>query len=141
MRKVRYNRLSNQIVGNAGLYFICYKLSKLGWNVLPTSRNTKGVDIVIFSRDGKRMHTVQVKSLSKNPPVPFGNSLNGLISEYLIICRNVSYEVPEIYISETNKIRNYIRQGRKEGRSSYWLRPNDYVDFKDKWNIIGRGFD
>jgi len=29
---------SNQLVGNVGLYYICYELSKRDWNVLPTSR-------------------------------------------------------------------------------------------------------
>jgi hypothetical protein len=29
----------NQLTGNIGLYYICYELSKRGWNALPTSRN------------------------------------------------------------------------------------------------------
>ena len=33
----------NQLVGNVGLYYICYELSRLGWNVLPTSRNARGI--------------------------------------------------------------------------------------------------
>jgi len=42
-----------QVVGNAGLFYVSYELSKRGWNVLPTSRNTRGIDIIIFSQDGK----------------------------------------------------------------------------------------
>ena len=34
-----------QITGNVGLYFICYKLSRWGWNVLPTSRNARGIEL------------------------------------------------------------------------------------------------
>ena len=41
-------KLPTQITGNAGLYYVCYELTKRGWNVLPTSRNAKGVDIVIY---------------------------------------------------------------------------------------------
>ena len=55
---------NNQIVGNIGLYFVCYRLSCLGWNVMPTARNAKGIDIVIYSQDAKRTHTIQVKSLN-----------------------------------------------------------------------------
>jgi hypothetical protein len=40
-----------QTIGNIGLYYACYRLSLFGWNVLPTSRNTKGIDIFIFSQD------------------------------------------------------------------------------------------
>jgi hypothetical protein len=44
-------KVSNQLVGNMGLYYICYELSKRGWNTLPTSRNARGIDIVIYSQD------------------------------------------------------------------------------------------
>jgi hypothetical protein len=44
------NIRDNQLVGNIGLYYICYELSRLGWNVLPTSRNARGIDLVIYSR-------------------------------------------------------------------------------------------
>lgn len=30
--------------GNIGLYFACYQLAKLGWNVMPTARNVRGAD-------------------------------------------------------------------------------------------------
>jgi hypothetical protein len=31
--------VSNQIVGNIGLYYVCYRLSCFGWNAMPTARN------------------------------------------------------------------------------------------------------
>lgn len=46
-------RLDNQIVGNAGLYYVCYRLSLLGWNVMPTARNARGIDVVAYSGDVK----------------------------------------------------------------------------------------
>ena len=70
-------KLDGQIVGNAGLYFTCYRLSLLGWNVMPTARNARGIDVVAYSRDGKRYIGIQVKSLSKRVPVPLGTSLDG----------------------------------------------------------------
>ncbi len=33
---------------NAGLYYTCYPLSLLGWNVMPTARNARGVDIIAY---------------------------------------------------------------------------------------------
>ena len=35
-----------KIVGNIGLSYACFKLSELGWNVMPTSRNARGIDVV-----------------------------------------------------------------------------------------------
>jgi len=66
--------MNSQIVGNVGLYFVCYELSKRSWNVMPTARNAKGVDIIAYNIEASRYIGVQVKSLSKKNPVPLGNS-------------------------------------------------------------------
>jgi hypothetical protein len=132
-------KISNQLVGNMGLYYICYELSKRGWNALPTSRNARGIDIVIYSQDAVRKYTIQVKALSKKAPVPLGNKLDNLYSDYLIICRNVVKQ-PEIFITKVAEIMASIHKGEKEGRFSYWLQPKDYERFKDNWDRIGRGF-
>ena len=72
----------NQLVGNAGLYYVCYELSKRGWNTMPTSRNARGVDVVIYDQKGSHSHTIQVKTLSKRNPAPFGRSLDSPIYIY-----------------------------------------------------------
>ena len=59
-----------QIVGNAGLFYVCHRLSALGWNAMPTSRNARGVDVMCYSIDGKTKHLIQVKSFSKKANVP-----------------------------------------------------------------------
>ena len=79
----------NQLVGNIGLYYVCYELSRRGWNAMPTSRNARGVDVVIYNQAGTESHTIQVKSLSKRNPAPFGGSLKSLIAEYIFIVNNV----------------------------------------------------
>ena len=43
-----------QVTGNAGLFYVSYQFAKRGWNVLPTSRNSKGPDLFIYSQDGKK---------------------------------------------------------------------------------------
>jgi len=141
MKKGKRRKPSNQIVGNTGLYYVCYELSKRGWNVLPTSRNTKGIDIIIFSEKAKRTHTIQVKSLSKKDPVPLGNNLENLFAEYLIICRRVFEEKAEVFIANIEELKNggLIHEGVKN--KSYWLQPKAYEKFKDNWDIIGEGYD
>jgi hypothetical protein len=57
--------LDPQITGNVGLYYCCYRLSLLGWNMMPTARNARGVDVIAYSRDASRVVGVQVKALSK----------------------------------------------------------------------------
>ena len=41
--------LAAKTVGNIGLFYVCYRLSRLGWSALPTTRNAKGIDIVLYS--------------------------------------------------------------------------------------------
>lgn len=130
---------SIQIVGNAGLYYICYELSKRAWNVLPTSRNARGVDILIYDQNAQRKYTIQVKSLSERNPVPLGNSKDNLIADFLIVTRNVMEGIgkPECYIMTPESIKDRIHEGNnKDGKKSYWLQPKDYEEFLDNWGII-----
>ncbi|MEG8946411.1 hypothetical protein [Rosettibacter firmus] len=141
MKKVNNHNRTNQIVGNMGLYYVCYELSKRGWNVLPTSRNAKGIDIVIYNQNAKRTHTIQVKTLSKKNPVPFGNNMDNLIAEYVIICRKVHDDKPEMFIISSSEVKEYIRTNSKNDKNSYWLQPTDYENYRDKWNAIGDGYE
>lgn len=134
------DKRASQLIGNIGLYYVCYELSKRGWNVLPTSRNARGVDIVIYSQDAKETHTIQVKALSKKSPVPLGEKLDNLIAEYFIICREVIGDRPTCFIAKTREIHNLIHRREKNGKVSFWFQPKDYDRFKDKWEIIGKGF-
>ncbi len=81
--------LANEVVGNISLHYVCYRLSKRGWNVMPISRNAWGIDVLIYSQYAWRSHTVQVKALSKAAPVPLGTNLDRLFGDFFVICRNV----------------------------------------------------
>lgn len=130
---------SKQVVGNVGLFYVCYELCKRGWNAMPTSRNARGIDIVIYSQDGERKHTIQAKSLTKRDPVPLGPHLKNLMGDYLIICRNV-FKEPEIFIASIDEIRERIHRGQNAKQQiSHWLQPKQYEEFKENWDVIGRG--
>ena len=76
-------KCDTQITGNTGLYYCCYRLSRLGWNVMPTARNARGVDIVIYTQDASRYLGIQVKTLSKRAAVPLGKSLDKVMGGLL----------------------------------------------------------
>lgn len=132
---------SAQIVGNAGLFYACYKLSMLGWNVMPTSRNARGIDVVCFSMDGTRLLSVQVKSLSKKNPVPIGVDLKNIMADYWIIVNELDSGNPQSYIMLPNEIKALAHRGEKEGRVSYWLQPKQYTEqsYHNRWDRIGSG--
>jgi hypothetical protein len=139
--KQRESGLNAQNVGNVGLYFVCYRLSRAGWNVMPTARNARGVDLLAYSQDAKRTFAVQVKALSKRSPVPLGTHLESLFGDFFIICRNIASDAPECFVLTPKEVRELAHRGEKEGRISYWLQPRQYEAeaFREAWDRVGSG--
>ena len=52
-------------VGNIGMYYAAYRLSQQCWNVMPTARNARGVDLLIYCVNAHIYKGIQVKALSK----------------------------------------------------------------------------
>jgi len=133
-------KLDSRVVGNAGLYYTCYQLSRLGWNAMPTARNARGIDIVAYSRDGKRYLGIQVKSLSQRAPVPLGVSIENLMGDFWVIINKVISD-PTAFILTPDEVKRLAHRGEKEGRISFWLHTNSYEkdEFRSAWARIGRG--
>ena len=133
--------LDPQLTGNVGLYYCCYRLSLLGWNVMPTARNARGVDIIAYSRDASRFVGVQVKALSKRNPVPLGTSLDKIMGDFWVIVNKVAAPTPSAFILLPSEVRERAHRGEKDGRVSYWLQPGDYEQdpFREAWERIGHG--
>jgi hypothetical protein len=93
----------------------CYRLSLLGWNVMPTARNARGVDIIAYSGDASRFIGVQVKALSKRSPVPLGLSLDKCMGDFWIIVTKATSE-PATYILTPSEVRANAHRGEKDGR-------------------------
>jgi hypothetical protein len=135
-------KLPLQIVGNAGLFYVCHKLSTLGWNAMPTSRNARGVDVMCFSMDGKRKLLLQVKSLSRRTPsVPLGKDTENFMADYWIIVTEATGNAPTCYILTPKQVRHLSRRGEKDGEVSFWLPYKRYTveDYREKWELIGFG--
>lgn len=143
--KVAKQRSSNQAVGNAGLFYVSYLLSRAGWNVLPTSRNARGIDALIYSSKGKRTESLQVKCLSKRAPVPLGTKQDSLFSNWFVICV-LGQDIPRCFLMKTDLVREraHMSSAAKSSRgiAAYWLQPNRYEEFEDGELVgIGSGLD
>ena len=134
-------KVPTQTIGNIGLYYVCYRLSLYGWNVMPTSRNAKGVDVLIFSQNASRKISIQVKTLSKRNPVPLGTSLNNLVADYVVVCVRNSPNEPVCYVMTSSEVKELAHRGEKNGKVSYWLQRPVYENdaYKGKWERIGHG--
>ena len=135
------NPLGPQLTGNVGLYYCCYRLSLLGWNVMPTTRNARGVDIIAYSRDASRFVGVQVKALSKRSAVPLGSSLDKIMGDFWVIVNKVATNAPSTFILLPSEVREGASSNEKDGRVSCWLEPRNYEQdtFREAWKRIGYG--
>jgi hypothetical protein len=111
-----------QVTGNVGLYWVCYHLSRLGWNAMPTSRNARGVDIIAYDRNCSHTVSIQVKTLSRKNPVPLGTSLDRVMGDFWVIVNNVATS-PVTYVLIPSGVKRLAHRGEKDGRISYWLQP------------------
>jgi len=131
----------NQITRNVGLYFVCYKLSKLGWKVLLEPKNTKGIDLTVFkSKENNNItKTVKVRALSKRDAVPLGKESDNFFADWLIVCQGV-YEVPKCFILQKKEIMALRHTDTKQetGETSCWLEFRDYEkkEFEENWGRI-----
>ena len=131
-----------QVVGNVGLYFAAYRLSQMGWNVMPTARNARGIDLLAYDATAGHYLGIQVKALSKLNPVPLGSSVENLLGNWWIIVSKAQADEPECFIMRPEEVKTLAHRGVNEsGVVSYWLQPNQYnkAEFRKAWDRIGRG--
>ncbi len=135
-------RLATQTVGNIGLYFVCYRLSQGGWNVMPTARNARGIDVLAYSQDGERVVTIQVKALSSRNAVLLGPSLDGFIADFVVVCRKVRTGSPESFVLTSREVIERAHRGGSADKPTYWLEMKAYEsdEFREQWDKIGTGF-
>lgn len=132
--------MDNQIKGNIGLYYLSYVLSKNGLNVLPTSRNARGIDLVAYrDNNNKRPILLQIKTISNGNAVPIGNSFINSYADYwaIVDLRNLKQE-PYIYVMNLEDVKKSITKNEKNGKTSLWLEKKSYVkdEYREKLEEI-----
>ena len=133
-------RLDKQVTGNVGLYYCCYQLSLMGWNVMLTARNARGVDIVIYNADATEYLGIQVKTLSGKHDVPLGSSLS-IMGHFWVILTEVASGVPKVFVLTPGDVRAGAVENQKDGKSAFWLSRKHYSQphFLEAWKQIGFG--
>ncbi len=84
--------IPTDLVGIAGVHYVAFELSRRKMIVLPTTRNTKGYDIVVLSPDGTRHAIIQVKSAQKRPnfwPMPKSDKVQSGSNDYCVLVRGI----------------------------------------------------
>lgn len=145
---------NKQLIGNIGLYYTSYQLSIRGWNVLITSRNAKGADIIAYDDDMKSI-SIQVKTNRKpgndiNAGTKYveGSEYNHFCDYYVYVLLPKEYEHlcsedginPECYILSKDDLGNPEpddNPGEKTGKVSWWFSKKKFINEGHKdWEII-----
>ncbi|MDR1871870.1 MAG: hypothetical protein LBS60_08145 [Deltaproteobacteria bacterium] len=95
---------NKQITGNIGIFYISYVLSLLDWNVLLTSRNSRGADLVISKNS--IIHALQVKSVSKNNDFSLGINYNDPLIDFWVLLLNARGDRPKVFVVPAEDIIN-----------------------------------
>jgi len=59
-------QVGGQVVGNIGMYYAAHRLSQHGWNVMPTSRNAREVNLLAYDVSAHIFKGIQVKASSQD---------------------------------------------------------------------------
>ena len=131
-------KLPQRLVRNAGVFYVCHRLSQMGWDAAPTARYAKGPNVVIEDQDSQRTWRLKVRSLSKRDPVPLGKDPN-IDADWVVVCTGVRGDSPRCYVltpREVSKLATRDMHG-----PNYWLEQRHYdtEEFAERWDRMGSG--
>lgn len=144
-RKFKQLTKNKQIIGNQGLHYVSFMLSRRGFNLAITARNAKGADILIYNDRCDSVKTIQVKSVTNRYSVNVGRTEDAeempqLICDYWIFV-NLGYETPRCYIFTRDEAQMIVERNYnvdQNDKFNWWLHPGDIYspDFEERWEKI-----
>lgn len=121
------SKISKQCVGSAALGLAQYRLSLMGWNVIPTSRNAMGADLYIADPNGVA-HPVQVKGIKNNKDWINAGAAGKGVCKWWIIVRGIGSDKEEVFVQTEEEV---IARKNKYG----WSEP--LPEALNAWHRIG----
>jgi hypothetical protein len=62
------------------------------------------------------------------------------MADFVIICAEIFSESPKVYILKGEEVKKMVKKMMKDNRVSYWLQPKDYERYRNRWEVIGKGY-
>jgi hypothetical protein len=119
-----------QFKGNVGIFLVCAELSKNNLIAMPTSRNTKGYDIVVLNPETNKSIGLQVKCTDKKEfPVmtsywrDFEKKIEGILCDFVFV--DISNpDKPRYFLLSDAEIKNLLKSKTENYLSKYKNRYN-----------------
>ncbi len=112
-------KISGIQTGISGEYFVAAELSRRGYPCSITIKNTKGIDILVSSKNSKRLIGIQVKSNQGNKKDWVLNEKAEEFAEdnlFYVFTSNLDKlnVIPDYYIVPSGIVASYIRKDHRE---------------------------
>lgn len=140
------------LTGVAGEYYVAAELWRKGYIASLTSKNTKGIDLLVSNQDGNRSASIQIKTnstglcswiLNKKSEEEYNDKL------FYVFVDLKDNDYPKYYVVKTNIVADYIRENHKkwlailgkkgQSKKDTNMRKFDLYDdvYKDAWDMLG----
>lgn len=117
MKKNYQMKLSKQLCGVAGEYYVAAELSRRGYLAAITLRNSEGVDILVSNPEGDKLISIQAKSTQNKRKWILNQKVENEKSEtkyfvFVNIPENLNLQ-PEYYIVSSKTLAKNIYDGHR----------------------------
>jgi hypothetical protein len=130
----------SQITGMRGVFLAAAYLSKLGFVVSPTSRNTAGADLLVTDQDCTRAMTVQVKANAKSSSFWLvGKEAVNLVSSthFYVLVNGCDGDEAEYFVVPSRVVAKRTRKIQRPNSVWYSIRLKDINAYRSKWKAFG----
>jgi hypothetical protein len=114
-------KLSKQLSGIAGEYYVAAELSRRGCLAAITLRNSDGVDILVSNESGEKTFSIQVKTTQNKRKWILGEKVeNDKAANKFYVFVNIQNDLnslPEYFIVKAKDLANHIYEGHRD-----WLK-------------------
>ena len=112
-----------------GVYYVYYKLSYLGWKIVPVEQELHQI------QKATKKFLIKIHSLTKIVPVPFSQGLTVLDTiDFLVICNNLQGQ-PNLIVMEPETVKKVIHIDTKK-KGKYWLQDRVYQKYDLKFDQV-----
>jgi hypothetical protein len=139
-------KLKNDLIGTAGVHYVNFKLALRGLVVLPTIRNTAGIDLLVYDPTTSEQATLQVKTSQKRVnfwPTSGPDKIAASPKSFYVFLRYLKdSQTFEPFLETSARVAqrvkenadDYLARGRRE--FSFWDLPeaeDDQRKLKESW--------
>jgi len=148
-----HNKLSTLLSGVSGEYFVAAELSRLGYIVSITLRNTRGIDILVSNLSATRQIGIQVKTnQGSKPEWVLSEKAENFYADnlfYVFVNLKSRDELPDFYVVPSRVVADYIKDSHRQwlitpGKKGQSHKDNPVRKFRDKkgqylnrWDLLG----